>query len=103
GGVRDREAGLERQGRAGDDGDAAVVLEQVVAGRVFLAAVVEDAEPVAVRRHRQGGLPLVGGGEVVVDLDRGAPGDAAVGGLHQEDVALVGAGPPVVVGDVDVP
>src|SRR5262249_23296289 len=69
---------------------------------VLLAAGVEDAEFGAVGGDGQGRLPLVGGGSVVVDLDGGAPGGAAVGGPHHEDVGLVGAGPLVVVGDVDV-
>src|SRR5262249_21347364 len=64
GGVADREARGERHGRAGDGADAAVVLEEVVAGGVLLAAVVEDAELGAVRRDGQGRLPLVGGGGV---------------------------------------
>src|SRR5205823_2337215 len=92
GGVANRKARRERERGAADGSDAAVVLEKVVAGRVLLATVVEDAEATAVRGDGQSGLPLIGSRYVVVDFLRRAPSGAAVGGLGEEHVGLVRSG-----------
>ena len=100
--IADREAGGEGDGGTADHPGAAVIFEEVIVDRIFLAAVIEDPQRGAVRGHRNGGLPLVGGGGVVIDPYRRAPGGAAVGGDHQVDIRFVGPGRVVVVGHVEM-
>src|SRR5262245_2732585 len=70
--IADWKAGTKRQRRTRDGGNAAVVLERVIA-RVFLPAGVKDTEFIAARCDSESRLPLISRGRVIVDLDWGIP------------------------------
>src|SRR5262249_30998811 len=99
----DSEALRKGQCWARDTGGAPIKLEQVVSDRVFLTTVVENAKIGAVRSDRQRRLPLVGRSRIVINSDGRPPGDASVGGLHDENIRFIQAGWLVVIGDIDVP
>ena len=71
-------AGRKCNCRTGDGANATVVLKQIVINRVLLAAIIEDAYPVAGRRDYYVRLPLVRSGSIVVYYAHKRPGTAAV-------------------------
>src|SRR5439155_10038115 len=88
--------------RAGDGADAAIILKEVVTDRVFLAAVIEDANPVTTWCDYHIRLPLVGSGAVIVYRHRRTPSGATICGLHEKDVRLVPTARGLVVSHIDV-